>query len=149
MLNARSNAGAAPVLSLLLSGEDLVPIPFSVNFGAPSCGLEVGVDLCGSVSRVGPDIPASLRRQQHVLQHLTVMHCRIRDRIPPTQLVLLVDVHMVFVPILILAIFDGPARVRVFLPPLGGLTGPLDRTFPGFDRRVFVARVALLGHGDQ
>ena len=150
MFDTRTNGRATPIVVLLLSGEGLVPIPFPMNLAAQPGGLEMDIDLCRSVGQVGPDIPPGLRRQEDFFEDLTAMHRGIRDRIPPNQLVLLIRVHIVFVPILILALLDGPAGVRVFLPPFGELTSPpLCRALPGFDREVFVARVAWLGPRDQ
>lgn len=88
MFDACSNARVATVVDLLLSGQRLVPILFPVNLGSQPCGLEVGFDLCGSVGRVGPDIPSDFHGQQSFLKDLPVMHRRISDGILPNELVL-------------------------------------------------------------
>ena len=97
MFDPCANAPANPVVVLLLSSERLIAIPFPGNLRTQPCGFEVGFNLDGSVDRVGPDIPAGLRRKQNLLKDLTIMPRRIGDCILPNQLMRLIHVHMVFV----------------------------------------------------
>ena len=60
MFDASANARAAPVVDLLLSGQRLAPIPFSVNLGAQPGGFEVVLDRVGPIGGVGPDIASGL-----------------------------------------------------------------------------------------
>ena len=149
MFDAGANARTATIEGLLVSGQRGMAIAFALNLGAQACRVEMGFNRSGPIGRVSPDRPSSFRRQQDFFQHLTVMDRGIRDRILPNELVRLIHVHMVFVPIMLLALLHGPAGLGVFLPPLGGVTLPRRRTGACFDRRIFVAGVAWLGHRDQ
>ena len=77
MFDASANARATPIMDLLLSGQGLAPIPFSVNLGAQPCSFEVVLDRVRPIGGVGPDIASGLRGQQHLCQDLTVMDRRI------------------------------------------------------------------------
>ena len=149
MFDARSNARAAPVVRFLLGSQRVMARPFSVNLRSQLPGLQLNFDFLGPIGRVGPHIPPGLRKQQHVLQDLPVMHGRIGHRIVPNQFVRLIHIHMVLVAIVIVAMLHGPASVRVFLPSLRRRPLPFRRALPGFVRRVFVAGVALFRHGDE
>ena len=41
MFDTRANPRSAPIVSLLLSGQGRIAIPFPVNLGAQPCGFEV------------------------------------------------------------------------------------------------------------
>ncbi len=49
------------------------------------------------------------------------MHRGIRHRIPPNELVLFIDIDMIFVAIVTHTMLDGPPRLRIFLPGFGGM----------------------------
>ena len=149
MFDTRSNARAALVVGLLLSGQRFIAIAFALNLGAQACRVQMGFDRVGAIGGVGPDIPSGLCGHQDCFQHLTLMDRRIGDRILPNELVRLIHVHLVCVPIMILTMLHGPAGLGVFLPPLGGRTLPLRRACASFDRGMFVVRVVWLGYGDQ
>jgi len=87
--------------------------------------------------------------EQDGREDLTVMHRRIRDRILANQFVLLVDVHMILIPIVTGPMLLRPARLRIFLPAFGGVFLPLGRALPGFDGGVVRAGVPLYRDGNE
>src|SRR5258705_4754456 len=109
--------------------------------------LQLGLDLGRAVGAVGPYIGSGVGLVQHIIEHLAVVHARVRLRVPADELVRAVDANVVLVAVEALVVFFGPARILVFLGILGWLLMPALRRLAGLDRLVLAPAVVLHGRG--
>ena len=106
-------------------------------------GLDTGFNVFRPVDAVGPHAACRVVRRKQFIQHLAVMHRRVRHPVAPYQFVSTIDAGVILVAIVALAVLLRPARLRVLLATLGRLVIPGLGRLATLDLLVFVAAVAL------
>ncbi len=109
------NGGFRPVASLGLFGQQLTPFALAVDVALEFAVPQLDLHFLRSIRRIRPHARTGVTAHQQMIHRLTVVQGSVADVIAPNQLVLAVHVYVVFVAVVALAVFLGPARIRIFL----------------------------------
>ncbi len=112
--------------------------------GCDSPPGQIRLYLRATIRRVRPHLRAGVARVQQLLEHLAIVHRRIRHLIGTDQLVPMINAEMVLVAVAALAMLLRPAGLRILLAALRFRL--LLRRLAALDARVLVPAVALPGH---
>ena len=121
-----------PVARLLPIVQRTVAITLAMNPTPQASGFHLLLDRFRPLGAVRPHTACRVVRSQQLLNHLAVVHRRVRHPVTPNQFVFTINAHVVLVPIVTLAVLLGPARIAVprssrgqaFLPTFGRLVRP-------------------------
>lgn len=129
MLDAGAGLGDAAVAALLGLGDRLVLAALALNLHPPALLAQPRFTLAIDIALVGQDVPICVGRVEHVLEMRGVVFAGRAHFDLAYQLVALVGVGRDLVAEIGFAVLLRPARVRIFLAPLGWLPVGRHRAF--------------------
>jgi len=110
---------------------------------------ELRFPLLRAVGRIGPDGTPTVLFVEQFIEYPAVEDCRVGYRMASDPLVFLVDVEVVLVTVMALAVFLGPAGIKILLALLVQLCFPFFGHLALLDVRVLLAPVTVPRHVHQ
>src|SRR5271168_1999447 len=139
MLDAYAHMGALFIGGFLFRRQRFVAIGAFVNVGCAALFLQARFLLVRTVGAVSPGVLAVVAWIKNIVQLLTVVDARVRDVVLANELVLAINIDVVFVAVKGDAVLLCPTSVRVLVRFL--FDAPISGSFAFLDLLVVVSPV--------